>query len=113
MYVLQGTCTDITPWGLAMRPIRFSIAGLMGLVLMAAIGSAGLADPLGPWSGILALLTRAVLCLALVGAVCHTGAARTWWLGFASFGWVYLGLPLPYSYYRSQRLPTEILLELL
>ena len=52
-----------------MRSFRFSIAGLMGLVLLAAIGAAGLANPSGPWAGILALLARAVLCLALVGAV--------------------------------------------
>jgi hypothetical protein len=35
-----------------------------------------------------------------------------WWLGFASFGWIYLGLPIPFSFFRSQNLPTQALLEL-
>ena len=77
-----------------MRSLRFSIAGLMGIVLLAAIGSAGLAQPSGPWVAVIQLLTRALLCLAGVGAVCRSGAERTWWLGFAVFGWIYLGLPL-------------------
>jgi hypothetical protein len=72
-----------------MRSLRFSIAGLMGAVLLAAIGSAGLANPSAPWAGTLSLLTRGLLCLAVVGAVCRSGAERAWWLGFASFGWIY------------------------
>ena len=95
-----------------MRSFRFSIAGLMGLVLLAAIGSAGVANPSGPWSGVLYLLTRAVLCLAVVGAICRTGSERVWWLGFASFGWIYVGLPFG-SFYHSQRLPTHALSEML
>ena len=56
---------------------------------------------MGPWSGILSLLTRSVLCLAVVGAVCRTGNERVWWLGFATFGWVYLGFPFS-TFYHSQ-----------
>jgi hypothetical protein len=94
-----------------MRSFRFSIVGLMGLVLLAAIGAAGLANPSGPWAGILALLARAVLCLALVGAACRTGAERVWWLGFASFGWIYLGFQFPFFGLAPQKLPTQALLE--
>ncbi len=94
-----------------MRSFRFSIAGLMGLVLLAAIGSAAVAHPSGPWSGVLYLLTRAVLCLAVVGAICRSGAEQVWWLGFACFGWIYVGLPYG-SYYHSQRLPTHALIEM-
>jgi hypothetical protein len=93
-----------------MRSFRFSIAGLMGLVVLAAIGSAGLANPMGPWTGILGLCTRALLCLAVVGAICRAGAERVWWLGFASFGWIYLGLPTS-GFYPSQRLPTVALVD--
>jgi hypothetical protein len=53
-----------------------------------------------------------VLCLAVVGAVCRHGTERVWWLGFASFGWIYLGLPFRYNEF-SQKLPTEIILEIL
>ena len=72
-----------------MRSFRFSIAALMWVVLLAAIASAGLAYPSTHWAGVAALLTRGMLCLALVGAVCRTGARRAWWLGFFVFGWAY------------------------
>ncbi len=74
-----------------MRSLRFSIAGLMGVVLLAAIAAAGVAHPTGPWAGAISLLTHGVICLAIVGAICRSGAERVWWLGFASFGWMYAG----------------------
>jgi hypothetical protein len=92
-----------------MRSLRFSIAGLMGIVLLAAIGSAGLAQPSGPWVGVIQLLSRGLLCLGVVGAVCRSGAERTWWLGFATFGWIYLGLPVG-SYPFEPALPSRVLL---
>src|SRR5277367_792440 len=63
----------------------------MGVVLLAAIASAGLAQPTGPWTGILSLLTNGLIGLAVVGAICRSGTERVWWVGFASFGWIYLG----------------------
>ena len=75
-----------------MRSLRFSIGGLMGAVLLAAIASAGLAHPSASWAGVIDLLTRGMLCLAVVGAVCRTGAERasyllTWWLiGLTALG---------------------------
>ncbi len=95
-----------------MRSLRFSIAGLMGVVLLAAIVLAALATHSQSWVVVVALVTRGVLCLALVGAFCRTGAERTWWLGFVSFGWIYLGLPFHF-YEFSQGLPTQIILEML
>jgi hypothetical protein len=56
-----------------MRAIRYSIASLMGLVLFAAIALAGIAYPTGPGAGVISILTRGVLCLAVVGAVCRSG----------------------------------------
>jgi hypothetical protein len=74
------------------RSLRFSIAGLMGAVLVAAIGLAALRDPSELWAGVIFLLTCGVLMLAVVGVVCRGEARRAWWLGFALFGWGYLVL---------------------
>ena len=35
-------------------------------------------------------MIKALLCLAIVGAVCCRGRERAWWLGVAVFGWAYL-----------------------
>ena len=59
-----------------MRSVRFSIAGLMGIVLVTAIGLAALRSPSETWAGVLLLATLAAFCIALVGAFCRTGAER-------------------------------------
>ena len=63
-----------------------------GVVLVASLGLTGLALGLAIWAGATFLVTCGVLSLAVVGAVCRGGAGRAWWLGFALFGWGYLGL---------------------
>ena len=73
-----------------MRAVRFSIAWLMMVVLILALGLAALRNPSEMCSGSVALVTRALLCFAVVGAVCRTGRERTWWLAVAVFGWAYL-----------------------
>src|SRR5262249_25141423 len=45
-----------------------------------------------PVAGILLLLTFGILCLAILGVVYRRGSRRAFWLGFALFGWVYMGL---------------------
>ena len=92
-----------------MRTIRFSIAALMAVVVVAALGLAALRDASELRAGATFLLTCGVLCVAIVGAVCRTGTERAWWLGFALFGWGYMLLA-----FRSPfNLPTTALLELL
>ncbi len=96
-----------------MRRYRDSIVGLMGVVLVSAVGIAALRHSTVAWVGAIDLLTRAILGLAVVKAIYVRGPARAGWLGFAVFGWGFLGLvmprmqeddsPLPY-------LPTRILL---
>ncbi len=96
------------------RPIRFSIAGLMGIVVMAAIGLAALRNASETWAGAMLLLTCGVLALAVVGVVCCGGSERAWWLGFALFGWGYLALSCwLWAEDRSPRLPTLVLLDAL
>ncbi len=75
-----------------MRRFRFSIAGLMGIVLIAAVGLAGLRNASPLWAGTLLMLTCAALALAVVGAIYCRGPRQAWWLGFAIFGWGYLAL---------------------
>ena len=93
-----------------MRSVRFSIAGLMGVVLITAIGLAALRSPSHTWAGVLLLATLAALCIAVIGAFCRTGAERGGWIGFAVFGWAYLGAAFdPYEFWP--KLPTQSLLE--
>jgi hypothetical protein len=95
----------------AMRFIRASIAGLMGAVLIAALGLAALRSASDTWAGTTLLATCGVLGLALVGMICRGAAERAWWLGFALFGWGYLAMAF-WSPVDATRLPTFTLLEL-
>ncbi len=93
-----------------MRLIRASIAGLMGAVLIAALGLTALRSASDTWSGATLLATCGVLGLAVVGTVCRDAAERAWWLGFTVFGWGYLAMAF-WSPVDATRLPTFALLE--
>ncbi len=97
---------------IAMRSLRFSIAALMGIILLVALGAAALRNASDTTAAVVSLVTQGVLCLAIVGGVCRTGAERTWWLGFAALGWTYLGLPLSFTY-TPQIQPTRIAVKVL
>ena len=73
-----------------MRTVRFSIARLMGAVLVAAVGLAALRNASPIWAGAMVLSTYVVLGLAILCAVLRGRAERAWWLGFCVFGWGYL-----------------------
>lgn len=75
-----------------MRSLRYSIAGLMGIVLVAAVGLSALKSASPAWSGAIYLLNRTVLGLAVLNAFYSRGARRAWWLGFCLFGWGYVAL---------------------
>jgi hypothetical protein len=74
------------------RKIRISIAGLMGVVLVAAVGFAALRNSSVNWAGLMLMLTCGVLMLGVVGAICRGPDERAWWLGFILFGGSYLAL---------------------
>jgi hypothetical protein len=61
------------------------------------------------WSGAIYLILRFALALAVVAAVCRRGTARAWWLGFAAFGWIYMGASFEFDQF-DQKLPTQLLL---
>lgn len=71
------------------RP-RVSIFGLMGVVLICAVGVAALRAASALWAGGVLLLTLTVLGVTLLGAIFRRGARRAFWVGFALFGWGYL-----------------------
>ena len=99
-----------------MRTLRISIAGLMGAVLVAAVGLAALQNASQTWAGAMYLTTYGVLGLAIVGAICRGFPERAWWLGFGVFGWGYLVLIAywggwrPIDELRLETLPTSIVL---
>lgn len=77
-----------------MPRFRVTLAGLMAVVIPMAIGLAALRSPSQLWAGIVFCLTVGALLFATYRATCTGGAARFWWLGFATFGWVSLAAGL-------------------
>jgi hypothetical protein len=71
-----------------MSRLRFSIASLLGLVLLLAVSLAALraADEL--WDSAVFTGTVAILLIAVLLVVHRTDRRRAFWLGFAVFGWV-------------------------
>jgi hypothetical protein len=78
--------------GTVTRRVHFSIAGLMGAVVVVAVGLAALRDGSRTSAALTFMVIWGTLCLALVGALCRRGIERTWWLGFAIFGYAYLAV---------------------
>jgi hypothetical protein len=93
-----------------MRKLRISIAMLMGVVLIAAIGFAAVRNASVNWAGVMLMLTCGVLMLGVVGAVCRGPRERAWWLGFTLFGGGYLAHAMAIS---RTPLPTITLTELI
>jgi hypothetical protein len=73
---------------------RPTIAGLMALVALVAVGLAGFQNPSDLWASALYSLAVGSLTTAVLGAAASQGRARLIWTGFALFGWVYLALSL-------------------
>ncbi len=96
-----------------MRKFRFSIGGLMLIVLAAAVGLAALKNASRIWAGAMLLLTCGILALGVVGALCRQGAERVWWLGFSIFGWGYLALWWYLPENAAFTMPTTTVLEIL
>ena len=75
-----------------MRSLRLSIARLMAVVLILAIGFSALRNASYTWFVINLLVTCFMLAIACVGAICRKGAERAFWSGFAIFGSIYIGI---------------------
>ena len=70
--------------------IRYSIAGLMTVVLLIALGLAGLRDTSTVWASAVFSLTVILLATAILGAATCSGPSRMACLGFGLFGGTYL-----------------------
>jgi hypothetical protein len=71
---------------------RFTIASLLGIVAVLAIGMAGLAIATTFWTSAASTVTLAFLLGSVLGAVFLAGPEKAFCLGFALFGGVYLAL---------------------
>jgi hypothetical protein len=91
-----------------MREVRFSIAALMEVVLLAALALAVFRYTYQVSAGVLLLFTYAMLCLGVVAIVCRGGAERGWF-GYRLFGWGYMALAFWFSE-RLNELPATTLL---
>jgi hypothetical protein len=69
---------------------QISLKGLMALIALFAVGFVALKNPSEIWASFLFSLTLAVLATATLAAAAARGDDRVRWLGFATFGWVYL-----------------------
>lgn len=75
-----------------MSKLRFNIRNLLTIIFILGVGFAALRESNDVWeSGVLTLTIGALLISTLL-AVHRTVSRRAFWIGFALFGWVYLGL---------------------
>jgi hypothetical protein len=77
-----------------MKRIRFHIASLLGVILIIGVGSAALRESSDLWDSGVFALTHGVLLISILLAVHRIETRRAFWIGFALFGWVYLGLSM-------------------
>ena len=80
-----------------MRRFRFSIAGMLGLVGLTALGFAAIRASSPPWAGVLTSVTFFAMIASLLGIGLGRGDRRVFWIGFALLGWSYLTLTLSVS----------------
>jgi hypothetical protein len=69
-----------------MRRFRFSVAGLMGVVLLLALGMVALRAQSVIWASAVFTFAVALFSAAIVGALATRGPARFTWTGMAVFG---------------------------
>jgi hypothetical protein len=75
-----------------MRRFRFHIGSLLILVLLLGVGFAALREANDLWDGIVLSSAIGVLLVSVLLVVHRRAERRAFWLGFALFGWAYLGL---------------------
>lgn len=99
-----------------MSRIRFSIAGLMAIVSIVAVGIAALRNASVLWASVTFTLAVVMMLAAVVGVAARRGRGRVVWFGFAVFGWAYLAAafgPWPWLNNQGLRPPPLLSTELL
>jgi hypothetical protein len=77
-----------------MRRFRFHLGTLVMLVLFFGVGLAALRESNDIWNSGMFTLTLGILLISILLAVHRAEKRRAFWIGFALFGWTYLGLSL-------------------
>ncbi len=77
-----------------MRGFRFHIGTLVILILTIGVSFAALRESNDLWDSGILTLTIGILLTSILLALHRTERRRAFWIGFALFGWVYLGLTL-------------------
>ena len=77
-----------------MRRFRFHLGTLVIVVLLFGVGFAAFRESNEAWDRCIFSMTLGVLLLSILLAFHRLGSRRAFWLGFALFGWNYLGLTL-------------------
>ncbi len=77
-----------------MRRFRFHLGSLVTLVLVLGVGLAALRESNTIWDSGIFSAAAGVLLIAVLLATHRTEKKRAFWIGFALFGWVYMGLSL-------------------
>ena len=73
-----------------MKPFRFSIATILGVVAISAVGLMGLREGKPVWASLAFCLALAFLLGATLKAAIGPASSRPGAIGFALFGWVYM-----------------------
>ena len=90
-----------------MLRFRFSLFGLVWVVVVAAFGFAALRHPSEVWETATLSAVLCALFVAIIGMVGSRRDSRAFWIGFALFGWAYLWLAFGEFRRYSQRLLTD------
>ncbi len=77
-----------------MSRFRFHIGTLLILVLILGVGFTALRESDETWDSSIFSLTLGMLSVSILLAIHRTERRRAFWVGFALFGWTYVGLSL-------------------
>ena len=75
-----------------MRRFHFHIGSLLILVVILGVGFAALREAGDLWDSVILCATMVLLLASILLAVHRNAERRAFWLGFALFGWSYVGL---------------------
>ena len=70
----------------AMGRTRLSVAGLIGVVLIAALGLAAIRNASELWAAAVVTLAAMLLGVGVLGCIFRRGEKRAFWVGFTLFG---------------------------
>jgi hypothetical protein len=94
---------------------RFSIRGLMVVIVLLGLAFAALRTPSRLWANVWFSMTLAALTLAIPAAAYTRGGRRAFWVGFSTCGWVYFIIAMA-PWFQSEvsfQLATTTLLDIL